>query len=271
MGDDYSKCENTGDAAREVSNQATCQQRASTAGASFYSFQQDNRRCYYSMSCDASVSTSALWKRYKFGNEEYEQNCPAASGLTVWSESRFYGNAAANADGCVNSVNNCDDGCVNDATWETAVSVCADTDGARLCTQEEMAAGCTTGTGCGHDSDMIWTATSYPVDCHFVACGDTKNAACVPETCEDNSALHEVRSVLPLRLPSAPPSLTLSPSLTPLSPSLTTRHFPMHRYGAVRTQKLPTTSKTAEMGSPCGPDRGSSATRQQTTMAASTM
>jgi hypothetical protein len=73
--------------------------------------------------------------------------------------------------------------------------------------------------------------------CHFVACGNSANAACMPETCEANSELHEVRCVRPLRLPSASPSLTLSPSLTTLSPSLTTRRFPTHRYGAVRTQK----------------------------------
>ena len=83
----------------------------------------------------------------------YEMKCPAGSGLTVWSDSVFNGNAAAD-----------DDGCVHDATWETAVSVCASVPGARMCTQEEMAAGCTAGTGCGHDGDMIWTGTTDPAD-----------------------------------------------------------------------------------------------------------
>jgi hypothetical protein len=211
MADDYSKCENTGDGARNVPDQATCQQRASTAGAPFYSFREDNLKCYYSMSCDRAQSNTnllencaCLWRRYQFGSEEYEQNCPAPSGLTVWSESRFHGNAAADADGCV-----------HDATWETAVSICASVPGARMCTQQEMAAGCTAGTGCGHDSDMIWTSTpgtgpgvvtvTPPADCHFATCGNPNDPNCVPETCADNSEVHEVRYVLPLCLPSAFP------------------------------------------------------------------
>jgi hypothetical protein len=67
--------------------------------------------------------------------------CPAASGLTVWSESSHLGF-----------------NCVSDATFEEAANVCIST-GARLCTAAEMSAGCTAGTGCGHDDDMIWTST----------------------------------------------------------------------------------------------------------------
>ena len=48
-------------------------------------------------------------------------------------------------------------GCVHAATYDQAVAMCA-ADGARLCTVEEMEAGCTMGTGCDHDVDMIWTS-----------------------------------------------------------------------------------------------------------------
>eukprot|EP01052_Picozoa_sp_SAG31_P004427 SAG31_NODE_183_length_20987_cov_8.711078_11_plen_343_part_00 len=33
--------------------------------------------------------------------------------------------------------------------------------GGRLCTAAEVEADCTAGTGCGHDSDLIWTSTPY--------------------------------------------------------------------------------------------------------------
>jgi hypothetical protein len=61
-------------------------------------------------------------------------------GLTVWAESNFQSAY----------------GCVHDATLELATAVCA-ADGARLCTVMELDYGCTVGTGCGHDTDLIWS------------------------------------------------------------------------------------------------------------------
>lgn len=48
--------------------------------------------------------------------------------------------------------------CNHEASWAEAEVFCAAM-GGRLCTQEEMAGGCTRGTGCQHDSDMLWTST----------------------------------------------------------------------------------------------------------------
>jgi hypothetical protein len=46
--------------------------------------------------------------------------------------------------------------CAHSKTYEEAEAICG-ADGARLCKKSEIAAGCTRGTGCGHDSDLVWT------------------------------------------------------------------------------------------------------------------
>eukprot|EP01052_Picozoa_sp_SAG31_P002559 SAG31_NODE_91_length_26366_cov_6.792211_7_plen_192_part_00 len=48
--------------------------------------------------------------------------------------------------------------CNNGATYAEAVEFCRAM-GGRLCTAEEMEAGCTAGTGCEHDWDLLWTST----------------------------------------------------------------------------------------------------------------
>jgi len=42
--------------------------------------------------------------------------------------------------------------------WESAVETC-DNEGARLCTKEELEAGCTFGSGCGFNWKMVWSST----------------------------------------------------------------------------------------------------------------
>jgi len=51
--------------------------------------------------------------------------------------------------------------CFHKETYAGAESICAQNN-ARLCTVQEMLRDCTTGTGCGHDPDMIWTSTPAP-------------------------------------------------------------------------------------------------------------
>jgi len=105
----------------------------------------------------------------------------AACGFPVWTESNFA---------------NTGYGCVHDATLADNVEICA-ADGARLCTIAEMAAGCTAGTGCGHDADLIWTdSTCDPVPENvMVIIGNPNNgnAATNPPYCADANELHEVR------------------------------------------------------------------------------
>ena len=60
----------------------------------------------------------------------------------IWAESQFL---------------SVDDGCVDGATYDEASDVCAN-DGARLCTLNEVQEGCTAGTGCGHDADLVRTS-----------------------------------------------------------------------------------------------------------------
>ena len=54
-------------------------------------------------------------------------------------------------------------GCNHGATYTEAVDFCHAM-GARLCTAQEMSAGCTRNTGCGFDSDLIWTSTPGSVE-----------------------------------------------------------------------------------------------------------
>jgi len=53
--------------------------------------------------------------------------------------------------------------CIEDATWQQATDACAVLN-ARLCTKEEILADCTRGSGCGHDSEMVWTSTEVTGD-----------------------------------------------------------------------------------------------------------
>ena len=50
-------------------------------------------------------------------------------------------------------------GCQHALTWPQANSLCTSM-GARLCTRAEISSQCTRGTGCGHDTDLIWASTS---------------------------------------------------------------------------------------------------------------
>jgi len=54
------------------------------------------------------------------------------------------------------------DGCSSgDWNWDTYRAHCED-NGARLCSKDEMAAGENSGTGCGWDSNAMWTSTPGP-------------------------------------------------------------------------------------------------------------
>eukprot|EP01051_Picozoa_sp_SAG22_P021997 SAG22_NODE_5091_length_1088_cov_5.807077_1_plen_182_part_01 len=63
---------------------------------------------------------------------------------TVWTQSVF----RSVEDG---------DGCVSEVSLATAEATCT-AEGARLCTRAELEDNCAQGTGCGHDSDLIWTS-----------------------------------------------------------------------------------------------------------------
>ena len=47
--------------------------------------------------------------------------------------------------------------CHSSKTYDEALEICV-SDGARLCTANELLAGCSRGTGCGHDLDLIWSS-----------------------------------------------------------------------------------------------------------------
>jgi hypothetical protein len=57
----------------------------------------------------------------------------------------------------MSKVGNTGDMCVHSATFDEAVAICAAIPNGRLCTENELKNECTSGTGCMHDFDLIWT------------------------------------------------------------------------------------------------------------------
>merc|ERR1711933_191120 len=102
--------------------------------------------------------------------------------------------------------------CHREKTYDEAEGICADYD-SRLCTKDELSRGCTRGTGCSLDSQLIWSGTpvtsdpvspspsnaptvSSPTDDseYYVVCG--RGTGCgdgIDEAVADVSELHEVR------------------------------------------------------------------------------
>ena len=82
--------------------------------------------------------------------EEHEVGCCADTAVTGFRQN----------DGCPvwgeRDTNNME--CNHGATYAEATVFC-EAMGGRLCTEAEMAADCTAGTGCSHDSDLLWTST----------------------------------------------------------------------------------------------------------------
>ncbi|KAL7554912.1 hypothetical protein ACHAWF_018468 [Thalassiosira exigua] len=62
------------------------------------------------------------------------------SGCNVWGESEIEGV------------------CYDNETHQIATNLCEDV-GARLCTRAELLANCAAGSGCAHDSDLVWSST----------------------------------------------------------------------------------------------------------------
>ena len=57
------------------------------------------------------------------------------------------------------------EGCKHNQTFTQAKAICDDA-GGRLCTVAELEDGCTLGTGCGHNRNLIWAALpTAPVMC----------------------------------------------------------------------------------------------------------
>jgi hypothetical protein len=122
---------------------------------------------------------------YSRGNAATRRMC----GDDVWAESNFTRNGFQ---------------CLSNQRWAAAEAVCA-ADGARLCTVREIAKGCTRGTGCGHDSDLVWSDTpcSPAPRTALAVLGSSRsnqrrngNA-----TCARTNAQHEVRCCSDIAIP----------------------------------------------------------------------
>jgi len=78
--------------------------------------------------CCSETKLGSTWRRW--------------GGCSVWSES----------DGAEMG------GCHHEKNFTEAEAICSAA-GARLCTTEELEGNCARGTGCGHDSDLIWSGS----------------------------------------------------------------------------------------------------------------
>merc|ERR1712038_1160512 len=100
--------------------------------------------------------------------------------------------------------------CYHNKDFGEAEDICSQ-HGGRLCTKAELEASCTSGTGCQHDRDIIWSSTpaeptstptivptQAPVPSaaplqHWAVCGSVGRCSSEEEKLYDHSVLHEVR------------------------------------------------------------------------------
>lgn len=82
-------------------------------------------------------------------------------------------------------------GCEDSKTFAEAEAICANA-GARLCTLAELEMGCTTGTGCGFDRQLVWSSDQVFLDKPWNKWSPTYDPTYVPPPGND----YEWRSVL---------------------------------------------------------------------------
>lgn len=101
--------------------------------------------------CGASYGTCSVREQEASMEDLHEVRCCSDSykpgwlqnvGCGVWAESDISGNR-----------------CIHSATYDSARAIC-ESEGARLCTKDEILADCAAGSGCGFDSQVVWTSTS---------------------------------------------------------------------------------------------------------------
>jgi hypothetical protein len=127
----------------------------------------------------------------------HEVRCCSDVALTGWTKHM-------SCDVWGESVFGAESTCYDSQTYQQAELICAQYNG-RLCTKEELEAGCTRSTGCGHDTDLVWSSstggvvTSAPTDSPTTA---PTNAPTDPPT----GAPTALPSNAPIGAPSQSPS-----------------------------------------------------------------
>jgi hypothetical protein len=127
---------------------------------------------------------------YSRGDNAQQRQC----GADVWAESNFTRPGFQ---------------CMSNQNWAAAEAICQ-ADGSRLCTVRELAKGCSRGTGCGHDADLVWSDTpcNQPPRYALAVIGSSTNN--VNSTCDRASgaatlaataARHEVRCCSDIAIP----------------------------------------------------------------------
>jgi subtilisin-like proprotein convertase family protein len=82
--------------------------------------------------------------------------------------------------------------CNSSATFVQAKAHCASM-GGRLCTWQEIVDGEVKGTGCGFDSQRIWSLSECAENSHYTGAGDPANLGSVPQQCTGDALLAAVR------------------------------------------------------------------------------
>lgn len=189
---------------------------------------RDTSAPYHWIGCGNPANPACLPEVGTPNGELHEVSCCSDTAITGWAQpagcpyvSRRDAPLQCNASGEFQNSFSCGVGgdaqCNHNATFEQAWRYCYAA-GARLCTLNEIQGGCTAGIGCGHDADMMWTASVSPpappppivasdaqvqgllsqiavtenVN-HFVACGSGRYTECGTNTMSaDNREFHEV-------------------------------------------------------------------------------
>jgi hypothetical protein len=82
--------------------------------------------------------------------------------------------------------------CKDNETYASATQICEDNN-ARLCTKVELELGCTSGSGCSHDKDNVWSSTPWEEEqSHFIVCGKGKNCNGMDFSVAGDNEQHEV-------------------------------------------------------------------------------
>merc|ERR1712025_1098239 len=119
--------------------------------------------------------------------EQHEVRCCADKEVSGWTKK-----AQCSVWGASNIQNG---ECVHAATFQEATDICKKA-GGRLCTQKEVDDQCPAGTGCSHDSDLIWTSTPKKplAECYELRCGTGSDSNCQEQPyCAPPTEQHEVR------------------------------------------------------------------------------
>lgn len=147
----------------------------------------------YLLACGSSSASCSGQTVAADKAEDHEVRCCRDSDASGWNKFRDRGaicsdvwGRSADSDGV----------CQNALNYEEASAMCTEM-GGRLCSSQELLADCTRDTGCGHNSDMIWSSTE---------------ASSSPDSPSSTPAPTSLPTPLPTKVPTPPPNVCSFPA-----------------------------------------------------------